>query len=66
MPAWLLSLIPSLINALFGAVNTVAKDQGKTPGQAVLDVIEHLTPGMPNAPALGPKPTIDPPTDAAQ
>jgi hypothetical protein len=36
----------------FKAVEIVAKDKGKPIDQVVNDVIDHLTPGAPNSPAL--------------
>jgi hypothetical protein len=66
MPTWLITLLPALINAAVAAVNAVSKSTGKPPGEAVLDVISHLTPGMPNAPSLSHTAVIEPPTDAAQ
>jgi len=50
-----LQLMSALWPVVLQAIQTVAKVENKTPEEAVNDVINHLTPGMPNAPALGEK-----------
>jgi hypothetical protein len=50
-PIWI-QIIAQLLPSLVGAVETVAADRGKPPEDVVEDVINHLTPGKPNAPAL--------------
>ncbi len=52
-------LFPVIMNAMV----TIAADKGKPVIQVVGDIISHLTPGMPNAPALGP--TATPPSPQA-
>jgi hypothetical protein len=49
-----LQLAITLFTAAKNAVHAVAQAEGKTDEQAVTDVISHLTPGKPNAPALAP------------
>jgi hypothetical protein len=51
---WLLiaQLIQQLLPVAIQAVETVEKATGKAPPEAVQEVIEHLTPGAPNSPAL--------------
>jgi len=51
------NLILALLPVLKQAITTVAQVEGKTPEAAVADVISHLTPGAPNAPALAGPPT---------
>jgi hypothetical protein len=46
------NLIMQLLPALFSALNTVQADTGKPWEQVAVDVINHLTPGQPNAPSL--------------
>jgi hypothetical protein len=43
-----------IFNAVVSAVDTIAADTGKDFATVVQDVIAHLTPGQPNAPALAP------------
>ena len=52
---WVLiaQLIQQLLPVAVEAIGAVQKATGKTPEGAVQDVINHLTPGAPNAPALG-------------
>jgi hypothetical protein len=52
------NLIMAMLPVLQQAVKTVSEVEGKTPEAAVADVINHLTPGAPNAPALGEHSTI--------
>jgi hypothetical protein len=54
MPAWFaaLGIINQLLPVLINAVTVVAKDKGKPVEEVVSDVINHLTPGQPNSPAL--------------
>jgi len=47
-----LQVILQALPILVKAVETVAADTGKSPEQAAEDVINHLTPGKPNAPEL--------------
>ena len=47
-----ISLIINLLPVLGQAVEAVAAATGKTHEEAAKDVIAHLTPGAPNAPAL--------------
>ena len=51
MPA--VSIIMQVLPFVLRAVETVAADKGKKPEDVVVDVINHLTPGQPNASALG-------------
>jgi len=46
------NLIMQALPALFTAMNTVQADTGKPWEQVAVDVINHLTPGQPNAPSL--------------
>lgn len=46
----LVQVLPSVINAMM----TVQQDTGKPWEQVVVDVINHNTPGQPNAPSLSP------------
>jgi hypothetical protein len=46
------AIIIQILPAVVQAVQTVATDRGKPVDQVVGDVINHLTPGQPNAPAL--------------
>jgi len=48
----IMSIITQLLPFVFKAVETVAADKGKQPQDVVLDVINHLTPGQPNAASL--------------
>lgn len=48
---WLQMLV-MLLRAADGAVSAVEKAEGKTHEQALNDVVNHLTPGAPNSPAL--------------
>jgi len=59
-----LQLVYTLFGAAKDAVHTVAQAEGKTDEQAVTDVINHLTRGKPNAPALAehPSPSTQPVT----
>jgi hypothetical protein len=50
-PLWI-QIIAQLLPVIVQAVETVAADSGKPPEVAIEDVIKHLTPGQPNAPAL--------------
>lgn len=50
--ALLLQALPSLISAALQAVQVVEEVTGKPQDKALEDVINHLTPGQPNAPAL--------------
>jgi hypothetical protein len=45
-------LVSQLLPVVFKAVEIVAKDKGKPANEVVKDVIDHLTPGAPNSPAL--------------
>lgn len=45
-------LIGQIVPVIFSALETVQADSGKSWEQVVADVISHLTPGQPNAPAL--------------
>lgn len=51
---WLLiaQLIQQLLPVAVQGVEIVEKATGKTPEEAVQEVIDHLTPGAPNSPAL--------------
>jgi hypothetical protein len=51
---WLLiaQLIQQLLPVAIQAVETVEKATNKAPEEAVKEVIDHLTPGAPNSPAL--------------
>jgi len=46
------NLIMQVMPSLFQAINTVQADTGKPWEAVVVDVINHLTPGQPNAPSL--------------
>jgi len=46
------NIIASIMPSLFSAMHTVQQDTGKPWDQVAVDVINHLTPGQPNAPAL--------------
>jgi hypothetical protein len=46
------ALVEQLIPVLFQAMGTVQADTGKSWEQVAVDVINHLTPGKPGAPAL--------------
>jgi hypothetical protein len=46
------SIIVEVLPAVVSALTTVARDKGKPVDQVVVDVINHLTPGAPNATAL--------------
>lgn len=46
------NLIMQIMPSLFSALNTVQQDTGKPWEQVTVDVINHLTPGQPNAPSL--------------
>jgi hypothetical protein len=48
----LFSILMQLLPTVFKAVETVSADKGKPVQDVVIDVINHLTPGQPNAPAL--------------
>jgi hypothetical protein len=64
MPAWNV-LFQMLAPSLIGAFNTLASEKGKPWWQVVIDLANHITPGMPNAPALGPNvPTVNFNSDA--
>jgi hypothetical protein len=54
--ATFLSLLPSILQAAVAAINLIQQEQGKTPEQAAIDVISHLTPGAPNSTTLAPAP----------
>jgi hypothetical protein len=45
-------ILSQMLPVVFKAVEIVAKDKGKPIDQVVKDVIDHLTPGAPNSPAL--------------
>ena len=51
---WLLiaQLIQQLLPVAVQAIDAVEKATGKTPEEAAKEVIDHLTPGAPNSPAL--------------
>jgi len=53
---WILveQLMMQLLPAAIQAISTVQKATGKTPEAAAVDVVNHLTPGAPAAPALSP------------
>lgn len=46
------SIFMQLMPVIKTAVETVSKATGKSPEAAVQDVINHMSPGHPNAPAL--------------
>ena len=46
------NLIMQVLPTVFQAINTVHTDTGKPLDQVIVDVINHLTPGQPNAPSL--------------
>ena len=46
------NLLQLVLPALFSAMHTVQADTGKPWDQVAVDVINHLTPGQPNAAAL--------------
>lgn len=46
------ALMEQLFPVVMNAVKTVQQDTGKSPVQVIEDVINHLTPGAPNSPAL--------------
>lgn len=52
---WVLiaQLMQQLLPVAIQAVEAVEKATGKTPEDATKAVIDHLTPGQPNAPSLG-------------
>jgi hypothetical protein len=52
--AILVPLLPTIIEA----VNTIIDATGATPTQAAAAVAAHLTPGLPNSPALSPTPQV--------
>ena len=59
------AIVMQLLPLIKSAVEIVSKASGKTPEQAVQDVMNHLTPGAPNAAALSPQappPNFDAPT----
>ena len=45
-------LIRQLLPVAIQAIGVVVQATGKTPEDAAQDVVNHLTPGAPNAPAL--------------
>jgi hypothetical protein len=53
---WVLieQLIMQLLPAAIQAISTVQKATGTTPQAATAAVVDHLTPGAPSAPSLGP------------
>lgn len=61
MPTWILQLFtmaPTFFNegmALIKAIQAImASDAAKSAEQAGKDLLDHITPGKPNSPALGP------------
>lgn len=54
--AVLVPVLPSVIEA----INTIIDMTGATPTQAAAAVAAHLTPGLPNSPALSPAPQQGP------
>ena len=53
--SWFTILI-QLLPAIEEAINTiVSATPGLTQQQATAQLVDHITPGQPNAPALGPK-----------
>jgi hypothetical protein len=48
------AIVMQILPLIKNAVEIVSKSTGKTPEQAVQEVMAHLTPGAPNASALGP------------
>lgn len=61
MPVWILQLFtmaPTVFNEGMAIVKAfqaiMASDAAKTAEQAGKDLINHMTPGKPNSPALGP------------
>jgi hypothetical protein len=47
-----------LFQQVISAVDIVQQDTGKPVLDVIQDVINHLTPGQPNAPALSPTPAV--------
>jgi hypothetical protein len=47
-----------LFNVAVAAAQTVSNDTGKPLAEVIQDVINHLTPGAPAAPALSPDSTV--------